>query len=95
VLWLGDWAAAALAACNGFSPGVMARAIADTAGRAVLGWRSARRLVHMAVFDDPLLLTGAVSSLALRGIPAVLTSRVPAVRGPPTALSPTPPHTTL
>ena len=95
VLWLGDWAAAALAACNGFSPGVMARAIADTGGRAVLGWRSARRLVHMAVFDDPQRLTAAVAQLALRGIPAVLTSRVPAIRGQGTASQPTPTHATV
>jgi hypothetical protein len=85
VLELGDWAAAALAACSGFSPGVMARAIADTAGHAVLGWRSTRRRVHVAMFDAAEPLSGAVASLARRGIPAVLSSRVPVHRASPSS----------
>jgi hypothetical protein len=73
---LGDWASAALAVCNGFSPAVMARAVADATGLAALGWRSARRLVHVAMIDDPAALAGAVAALALRGLPAVLSSHV-------------------
>jgi hypothetical protein len=78
LLELGDWCAAALAAaCHGFSPAVMARAVEGMTGSAVLGWRSARRLVHVAVIDDPGALANAVAVLAQRGLPAVLSCRVP------------------
>lgn len=80
LLELGEWSAAALAACHGFSPAVMARAIADMTGPAALGWRSARRLVHVAVIDDPGALANAVAVLAQRGLPAVLSCRVPISR---------------
>jgi hypothetical protein len=79
LLALGDWAAAALAVCNGFSAAVMERAVAAVTGSAVLGWRSARRLVHIAVIDHPAALANAVALLALRGMPAVLSSRAPAL----------------
>jgi len=74
---LGGWAAAALAVCNGFSPAVMDRAIARMTGATALGWRSTRRLVHAAVIDDPSVLVRIVTELAQRGLPAVLSSRVP------------------
>jgi hypothetical protein len=74
---LGDWAAAALAACNGFSPQVMQRAVASVTDTAVLGWRAARRLVHAAVIAEPAALADAVAELARRRLPAVLSSRVP------------------
>lgn len=77
LLGLGEWAAAALAVCNGFSPAVMQRVVASTTGAAVLAWRSARRLVHAAVIADPTALTGAAAALADRGLPAVLSSHVP------------------
>jgi len=77
LLALGDWAAAALAACNGFSPAVMAHVVAAVTGAAVLGWRTARRVVHVAVIDHPAALARAVAVLALRGLPAVLTARAP------------------
>jgi len=78
VLQLGDWAAAALGVCNGFSPAVMQRAVAGVTGTAALGWRSARRLVHAAVIDEPAALAHLVAELAERHMPAVLSSRVPA-----------------
>jgi len=89
---LGDWAAAALAVCHGFSPAVMARAVAAVTGTAVLGWRSARRLVHIAVIDHPAALAAAAAVLALRGLPAVLSSRAPAH---PSSFERTTPHLTL
>jgi hypothetical protein len=78
LLELGDWAAAALAVGNGFSPIVMARAVASAAGPAALAWRSARRVIHVAVIDDPVVLPGTVAELAQRGHPAVLSSLLPA-----------------
>ena len=77
LLGLGDWAAAALDVCNGFSPAAMARAVAGVTGPAALGWRSTRRLVHAAVIDDPLVLAEVVADLARRGVSAVLSSRGP------------------
>ncbi|HET9622683.1 MAG TPA: hypothetical protein VFP84_15025 [Kofleriaceae bacterium] len=79
VLELGNWAAAALAACNGFSPAVMARALGETSGTAALGWRSARRLVHVAVLDDHDALGALVAQLHQLGHPAVLSSRLSAL----------------
>ena len=77
LLGLGDWAAAALAVCNGFSPAAMDRALAGVTGSAALGWRSSRRLVHAAVIDDPAILVQVVGELAERGLSPVLSSRVP------------------
>jgi hypothetical protein len=77
LLGLGDWAAAALAVCNGFSPAAMDRALASVTGAAALGWRSNRRLVHAAVIDDPSILAQVIAELAERGVSAVLSSRVP------------------
>jgi hypothetical protein len=77
LLELGDWAAAALTACNGFSAAVLARAASAVTGPTALGWRSARRLVHAAVFDDPAAINDAISELARRGAPVVLSPRVP------------------
>jgi len=77
LLELGDWAAAALAVCNGFSAPAMQRAVAAMTGAATLGWRSARRLVHAAVIDEPAALAEVVAELADRRLPAVLSSRVP------------------
>jgi hypothetical protein len=56
----------------------MERAVAGVTGAAALGWRSARRLVHAAVIDEPAALAHLVAELAERHMPAVLTSRVPA-----------------
>jgi hypothetical protein len=81
LLELGNWAAAALAACNGFSPAVMARAVAAVQGSAAIGWRSARRLVHVAVVDEPDAVAELVDALDHRGHPAVLSSRLPALHG--------------
>jgi hypothetical protein len=78
LLELGDWAAAALAVCNGFSPAVLQRAIAGMTGAAAVGWRSARRLVHAAVIDEPTALAHIVAELADRHLPAVVSSRIPA-----------------
>ena len=78
LLELGDWAAAALGVCNGFSSAAMQRAVATVTGSAALGWRSARRLVHAAVIDEPAALAQLVAELADRRLPAVLSSRVPA-----------------
>ncbi|HEY0190678.1 MAG TPA: hypothetical protein VGC42_06105 [Kofleriaceae bacterium] len=80
LLELGNWAASALAACNGFSPAVMARAVAEVSGAAALGWRSARRLVHVIVIDEPAALSQAVAALAQRNHPAVLSSRLAALQ---------------
>lgn len=77
LLGLGDWAAAALAVCNGFSAPVMQRAVASVTDAAVLGWRSARRLIHAVVIAEPAALADAVAELARRQLPAVLSSRVP------------------
>ncbi len=77
LLGLGEWAAAALTVCNGFSPAAIGRALASITGSAALGWRSTRRLVHAAVIDDPSELPRAIAELAHRGLPAVLASRVP------------------
>lgn len=77
LLELGDWAAAALAACNGFSPAVIARAITSVTGSAALGWRSARRLVHAAVLDEPAALANAVAELTRHGLPIVISARIP------------------
>jgi hypothetical protein len=79
LLELGSWASAALAACHGFSPAVMARAVAGLAGPAAVGWRSARRLVHVAVVDDPTAITELVGELDHLGHPAVLSSRLSAL----------------
>lgn len=79
LLELGDWATAALAVCNGFSPAAMQRAVAGVTGTAALGWRSARRLVHAAVIDEPAALARVVAELEHRHLPAVLSSRVPAL----------------
>ena len=78
LLELGDWAAAALGVCNGFSSAAMQRAVATVTGSAALGWRSARRLVHAAVIDEPSELAVFVAELADRRLPAVLSLRVPA-----------------
>src|SRR6185503_20204113 len=78
LLELGDWAAAALAVCNGFSAAVLQRAIADMTGSAAIGWRSARRLVHAAIIDEPAALAHLVAQLADRHLPAVVSSRIPA-----------------
>lgn len=78
LLELGDWAAAALGVCNGFSPAVMQRAVAGVTGAAAIGWRSGRRLVHAAVIDEPAALAYVVAELADRNLPAVLSSRIPA-----------------
>lgn len=77
LLGLGDWAAAALAVCNGFSPAAMERAIAKISGPAAIAWRSSRRLVHAAVIDEPGDLASAVADLAWRGMGAVLSARIP------------------
>jgi hypothetical protein len=77
LLELGDWAAAALAVCNGFSPAVMQRAVAGVTGSAAIGWRSTRRLVHAAVIDEPATLVHVIEELADRQVPAVLSSRIP------------------
>ncbi|HEY0989251.1 MAG TPA: hypothetical protein VGD80_19415, partial [Kofleriaceae bacterium] len=76
-LALGDGAAAALAVCNGFSPAVLQRAIAGMTGAAAVGWRSARRLVHAAVIDEPAALAHIVAELTDRHLPAVVSSRIP------------------
>jgi hypothetical protein len=76
---LGGWAAAALAVCNGFSAAVMDRAVAGATGATAIAWRSSRRLIHAAVIHDPMVLKCGVTALAQRGLPAVLSSRVPAV----------------
>jgi hypothetical protein len=78
LLELGDWAAAALAVCNGFSPAVLQRAIAGMTGTTAVGWRSARRLVHAAVIHEPAALARIVAELAARHLPAVVSSRIPA-----------------
>ena len=80
LLALGEWAAAALSVCNGFSPTVMARAIASVTGASALGWRSARRIVHVAVIDDRAVLPDLIAELTRRGHPAVLSSRLPGLR---------------
>lgn len=77
LLGLGDWAAAALAVCNGFSQAAMERALSVVTGSAAVGWRSSRRLIHAAVIDDPKLLATAVAALAHRGVAAVLSARIP------------------
>lgn len=77
LLGLGDWAAAALAVCNGFSPAAMDRALATISGPAAIAWRSSRRLVHAAVIDEPGWLAEAVDGLARRGMAAVLSARIP------------------
>jgi len=92
LLELGNWAAAALAVCNGFSPAVMARAVDRLTGSAALGWRSARRVVHAAVIEDPAALSGAIAELARRGHAAVLSSRLPVFDRPS---EPTPPRSIL
>src|SRR5262245_58577954 len=78
LLELGDWAAAALAVCNGFSPAVLQRAVTGMTGAAAVGWRSARRMVHAAVIDEPAALAHIVAELADRHLPAVVSSRIPA-----------------
>lgn len=83
LLALGEWAAAALAVCNGFSPSVMARAIENVTGPAALGWRTARRIVHAAVIDEPAVLPDLVAELTRYGYPAVLSSRLPGLRRSP------------
>ncbi|HET7500196.1 MAG TPA: hypothetical protein VFK02_04310 [Kofleriaceae bacterium] len=89
LLELGNWAAAALAACNGFSPLVMARAIASASGPAALGWRSARRLVHVAVVESPDALPLLVATLARHGYPTVVSSRLTALQpSSPLSISP-------
>ncbi|HEX4420203.1 MAG TPA: hypothetical protein VH165_19945 [Kofleriaceae bacterium] len=82
LLELGNWAAAALTACNGFSPTVLARAVATASGPSALGWRAGRRLVHVAVIDDPAALSGVVAELGHRGLPAVVSSRLAALQLP-------------
>lgn len=83
LLALGEWAAAALAVCNGFSPTVLARGIASGDGPAALGWRSGRRLVHAAVIDERAALPELVAALARRGHPTVLSSKLPGLSHPP------------
>jgi hypothetical protein len=78
LLELGDWAAAALAVCNGFSPAVLERAVAGMTGATAVGWRSTRRLVHAAVIDEQTALASIVAELADRRLPAVVSSRIPA-----------------
>jgi hypothetical protein len=60
----------------------MARAVAAVSGAAALGWRSARRLVHIVVIDDPAALPAAIAALASRSHPAVLSSRLAALHSP-------------
>lgn len=77
LLELGGWAAAALSACNGFSTAVMQRAMDGATGATAIAWRTHRRLIHAAIIQEPTVLKRGVASLSQRGLPTVLTSRVP------------------
>lgn len=77
LLWLGSWAVAALGACDGFSAAVLRRGASSAPGRAALGWRAGRRLVHAATIDRPAELTRAIDALCDRRIPTVFTTSVP------------------
>jgi len=74
---LGIWATFSLAASNGFSAAVVARAVAAAKSPTTLAWRASRRLVHAAVIEDVAALARAVASLETRGLPMVVSSHLP------------------
>ncbi|HEY1551948.1 MAG TPA: hypothetical protein VGG28_29180 [Kofleriaceae bacterium] len=77
LLELGAWAAAALDATPGFTAPMIERALADARGSVVLGWRTARRVIHAAVFEDREVLAGTMDAMKHRRVPVVVSVRNP------------------
>jgi hypothetical protein len=75
LLELGAWAVAALDATPGFTAAMIERALADARGSVAIGWRTARRVVNAAVFEDA--QTATTIAMTHRHVPVVVSVRNP------------------
>lgn len=77
LLELGDWAQAALDATPGFSPAMIARALAVANREVAIGWRTARRMIHAVIIEDRSTLDRTIDVLRDQRLPAVVSVCVP------------------
>jgi hypothetical protein len=77
LLELGTWATAALEVTRGFSAAQISRALSGANRGVAVGWRTSRRVVHAAMFDDPATLSSAMVGMESRRYPIVVSACAP------------------